>query len=75
MDSALVVSQIVLVAGCITAKVTLEFLFFGLVVMSFFMPVQPCFTLEDLKAQLTLPLLCPAQDHAESSCASYKRWH
>ena len=56
MDSALVVSQIVLVTACITALVTLEFLFFGLVVMSFFMPVQPCFTLEDLKAQLTLPL-------------------
>ena len=50
------VSQIVLVTACITALVTLEFLFFGLVVMSFFMPVQPCFTLEDLKAQLTLPL-------------------
>ena len=56
MDSALVVSQIVLVTACITALVTLEFLFFGLVVMSFFMPVQPCFTLEDLRAQLTLPL-------------------
>ena len=43
-------------AGCINALVTLEFLFFGLVVMRFLMHVQPCFTLEDLRAQLTLPL-------------------
>ena len=58
MHSAVVVFQIVLVAGCIDALITLESLFFGLVVVRFFM------------GTIDIATFCPAHDHAESSCAS-----